>query len=107
MTEGTRWLKWLALVVVILAIQVFPDLLEKYQEAIVGLVGGLIWYYHSRPRVVAQLRVSGRSLPIIDIENIGNRPAKNVVVELLPRDFAPDGSDRTNREEPIGDMPPG
>jgi len=46
-------------------------------------------------------------LPTIDIQNIGNRVAKNVVVELLPKDFGPDGSDRVNRTEPIGDMPPG
>ena len=104
-----RWIqvKWIALVILLLAIRVFPDLLERYQEAIVGLVGGLIWYYHSRPRVVAHLRVTGRTLPIIDIENIGNRAAKNMIVELLPRDFASGGSDRTKQEEPIGDMPPG
>ena len=84
-----RWIqvKWIALVILLLASRVFPDLLERYQEAIVGLVGGLIWYYHSRPRVVAHLRVTGRTLPIIDIENIGNRAAKNMIVELLPRDF--------------------
>ena len=103
----TRWFKWIVLVIVALSIRVFPDLVERYQEALVGLGGLGAWYYHSRPRVVAHLRVTGRTLPIIDIENVGNRAAKNVIVELLPKDFAHDGSGQAKREEPIGDMPPG
>ena len=99
---------WVVLVIAVLFVWVFPDLVERYQEAMVGLAGGLIWYYHSRPRVVAHLRISGRTLPIIDIENVGNRVAKNVVVEVLPKDFVPRREDRQiNRDEPIGDMPPG
>lgn len=111
--EGRRVLfkesrNWVVLVIAVLFVRVFPDLVERYQEAMVGLAGGLIWYYHSRPRVIAHLRISGRTLPIIDIENVGNRVAKNVVVELLPKDFVPRREDRQiNREEPIGDMPPG
>ncbi len=99
---------WVALAIAVLFVRVFPDVVERYQEAMVGLAGGLIWYYHSRPRVVAHLRISGRTLPIIDIENVGNRVAKNVVVEVLPKDFVPRREDRhINREEPLGDMPPG
>ena len=107
MADVKRWWTWIALVIVVLLVGGLPDVLERYQEALVGLGGLWAWYYHSRPRVVAHLRVTGRTLPVIDIENVGNRVAKNVIVELLPRDFAHDGSERARREEPIGDMPPG
>lgn len=67
----------------------------------------MAWYYHSRPRVVAHLRVAGRTLPTIDIENVVNRPAKNVIVKVLPKDFTHDGARQARREEQLGTMPPG
>ncbi|MDE0168546.1 MAG: hypothetical protein OXS29_03400, partial [bacterium] len=83
------WLNWTVLLIGILLFRTFPDVWERYQETIVALGGGLVWYYHSRPRVAAHLRISGRSLPMIDIENTGNRVAKNVIVEVLPKEFGP------------------
>ena len=100
-------LNWTVLLIAILLFRAFPDLWERYQETIVAAAGGLVWYYHSRPRVAAHLRISGRSLPMIDVENTGNRLAQNVRVELLPKEFTGERSDRISREQPIGDMAPG